>query len=146
MTVETARSLRLTRTVAAPPARVFEAWTTPEDMVHWASPEGATLEKVEVDLRVGGSYLLAMKNAEGAHWTAFGTYKEIDPPNRLVYTWDWKEKDHAMGDTLVTVEFNEVDGGTEVVLVHEGFPAEEAKDGHLQGWTSCLDRFEKLLG
>ena len=50
-----------------------------------------------------------------------------------------------MGETLVTVEFNEVDGGTEVVLVHEGFPATEARDGHEEGWGACMSHFEAIF-
>ena len=56
------------------------------------------------DFRVGGSYTIAMR-VDGNDHTAIGTYKEIDAPNRLVYTWDWKEEDNRMGETLVTVEF-----------------------------------------
>ena len=82
---------------------------------------------------------------DGNSHTAFGTYREVEEPRRLVYTWDWREESDAMGETVVTVEFNEVDGGTEVVLVHEGFPAVEAKEGHDQGWALCLSHFEALF-
>ena len=78
--------------------------------------------------------------------TASGTYREIDAPNRLAYTWDWDDPGHAVGETLVTVEFNDMDGATEVVLTHDLFPSAEAKDGHAQGWVSCLNRFEALFG
>jgi uncharacterized protein YndB with AHSA1/START domain len=99
---------------------------------------------VELDLQVGGSYRIRME-IEGGPYTAYGTYKEIDPPRRLVYTWDWTEESHQVGETTVTVEFVEVDGGTEVRLTHDGFPAPEAKEAHEQGWGGCLDRFEALL-
>ena len=76
---------------------------------------------------------------EGVEHNAFGTYREVDEPKRLVYTWDWREEGQQMGETLVTVEFNEVEGGTEIVLVHDGFPADEARAGHGEGWELCLD-------
>ncbi len=50
-----------------------------------------------------------------------------------------------MGETLVTVEFNDLDGSTEVVLTHELFPNAEAKSSHEEGWTSCLNRLERLF-
>ena len=97
----------------------------------------------QVDLTIGGSYLLKMENDEGLNHTAFGVYREVDPPHRLVYTWEWEEEEHKVGETLVTVEFREHAQGTEVILIHEAFPAEEATQAHLEGWTSCLDKFER---
>ena len=97
------------------------------------------------DLTVGGGYKLRMTNDEGLTHTAVGTYREIDRPGRLVYTWDWLEDDHKVGESLVTVEFRPHADGTEVVLTHEGFPAAEATEAHVEGWTSCLEKFERHL-
>jgi len=82
---------------------------------------------------------------EGNPHTAVGTYREIDAPNRLVYTWDWKEEGQGVGETVVTVEFEARGDATEIILVHEGFPAVEAKEGHEQGWGACLAHFEALF-
>ena len=140
------RALRLIRTVAASPEAVFEAWTAKEHLERWSCPNPDAPLEVEVDLRVGGNYSIRMDVDGGPH-TAFGTYREVDPPNRLVYTWDWKEEPLAMGiETLVTVEFAAVDGGTEIRLTHEGFPAPEAKDGHELGWTMSLERLAGQAG
>lgn len=137
-------SLHLTRTFKAPPERVFDAWTREEHRLRWACPEGAVLESAVSDLRVGGRHRLVMKVEGGSH-TAHGEYREVDPPHRLVYTWDWEEEDQRMGETLVTVEFVEVPEGTQVRLTHSGFPGQESTDGHGQGWASCLDRLETIL-
>jgi uncharacterized protein YndB with AHSA1/START domain len=138
-------TLRLTRTIKATPDRVFEAWTTPEQMRQWSCPEGLILAEVQTDLRVGGAFLLDMQDPEGGHHTAFGEYREIDPPHRLVYTWDWKQEEHRMGETLITVEFNAAGENTEVVMTHEKMPSIEMRDSHNEGWTSCLDRLERLF-
>lgn len=146
MTVQAAQALRLTKTISASPEDVFQAWTRPEHMRNWCCPDPTADVDVHVDLRVGGAYSIRMGFDEGAH-TAVGVYKEIDPPNRLVYTWDWKDGDHHMGvETIVTVAFTEVDGGTQVTLTHEGFPAVEPKVGHEEGWTVCLERLASLHG
>lgn len=138
-------TLRLTRTIKASPARVFEAWTTPEQMRQWSCPEGLNLADVQIDLRVGGPFLLDMEDPEGGHHTAFGEYREIDPPHRLVYTWDWKQEGDRMGETLITVEFQASGEHTEVVMTHEKMPTIEMRDSHNEGWTSCLNRLERLF-
>lgn len=146
MSTETSTSLRMSRVIGASRERVFEAWTRPEHMKQWACPEHATVDDVQVDLTVGGRYRIRMKDAEGNTWTAYGVYREIEAPTRLVYTWDWEEEGYHMGDaSVVTVEFNDLGGSTEVVLLHAGFPVKDVTDAHTEGWTSCLNRLVALF-
>lgn len=146
MTTETTTStLTISRTIKASPDRVFDAWTQPEHMKRWAAPEGVSVELAEVDLTVGGRYHIRMLSGEGVEYNAVGVYREVTRPSRLVYTWSWEEKEHDVGETLVTVDFKAQGESTEVVVVHEGFPAAEARDGHEQGWTACLDNIEKMF-
>lgn len=146
MSTRTDTSLRMSRVIAAEPETVFRAMTEPGRMKKWMAPEGFDAE-VEADVRVGGRYRIRMEGPEGAVHTAVGAYREVEPPRRLVYTWDWEEEGGRMGDTVVTVELEARDDGTtEVVLTHELFPAPEAVEEHEKGWTSCLDRLESLLG
>jgi uncharacterized protein YndB with AHSA1/START domain len=149
MSVQAVTSLRLTRVVKADPARVFRAWTDPEQLVEWACPEGLSVENAEVDLRVGGRYRIVMRAPDGAVHTAAGVYREIERPGRLVYTWTWEgtvDEGMRIGETVVTVEFRgRGDGTSDVVLMHEGFPGAEARDNHEAGWTSCVNRLEMLL-
>ena len=144
MSTNTETSLRISRVIKADRERVFAAWTEPLHLKKWSCPEGLSVADVQVDLSVGGQYKIRMENPEGKVHTAFGVYREIEPPHRLVYTWDWEEE--SIGETLVTVEFNDLGGSTEVVLTHELFPNAEAKVGHEEGWTSCLNRLERLFG
>lgn len=145
MSTDTTTSLRLSRVIAADPETVFRAWTEPDQLRQWSAPEGVELADVAVDLTVGGRFRLHMKAPNDVHHHAVGVYREIDPPRRLVYTWGWEEPDQDVGETLVTVDFIDLGGSTEVVLTHDLFPNAEAKEGHLQGWTSCLNRLEALL-
>lgn len=141
----TAHTLRLARVIKASPDSVFRAWTEPDQLKHWSAPDGYAVVSADVDLRVGGRYRLRMESPEGTTHTAYGTYREIRRPERLVYTWSWEEQDdHEIGETVVTVEFRDRKGSTEVVLVHEGFPTDEDRGNHEQGWTSCLERLETL--
>lgn len=144
MTTTTETSLRLTRVIQADPAKVFEGWTDPKQLNLWSAPEPMAVES-EIDLRIGGRYRILMKGSDGGVFTAVGEYQEIDPPNRLRYTWKWEEEGNDYYDTLVTVEFHDLGGATEVVLVHELFPDAEIAGKHDEGWTSCLTRLEKVF-
>ena len=143
MTTQTAYTLELKRVIAADVEAVFDAWTQPEHIKRWSAPEGMEIPVSEVDLTVGGRFVLQMQNAEGGKHTARGVYQEIDRPNRLVYTWAWDEHPKH-GESLITVEFRPVDGGTEIVMVHSGHPDEKSMTDHMGGWTSCLNRLEGL--
>lgn len=138
-------TLRLTRTFAAPREKVFRAWTEPEELKEWWGPEGYATPTAEVDLRVGGRYRLGMmKLPNGDVFYLTGIYREVRPPEKLVYTWRW-ESQPELGETLVTIEFRDRGDATEVVLRHELFPNADARDDHSKGWSSCLDRLAKVL-
>ncbi len=145
MTTETMQSLRLARVIKADRGTVFKAWTDPAQLKQWAAPEGVEVDHVEVDLKVGGKHHIRMKSPEGQLFNMHGAYTEIEPPSLLKYTWRWEEEEHDCGETLVTVEFNEMGDNTEVVVTHDRFPNAEAKQGHNEGWTSCLTRLEALF-
>lgn len=144
MSVDTTSSIRITRLIHADAQAVWDAWTKPEHMKKWACPAPGGVQDVTSDFRVGGSYELKMR-VQDEEFTAFGTYKEIDAPRRLVYTWDWREASHAVGETLITVELAKKGDATELVLVHEGFPSVEAKNSHDEGWGACVMHFEALF-
>lgn len=136
--------LRITRTLPAPRVRVFRAWTNAEEIKRWWGPDAFTIPSADVDLRVGGGYRIAMQPPEGPVKVLFGTYREIQSPERLVYTWCW-EHDPERRETLVTVDFHEVEGDTEVIVTHEGFRDEKDRSDHVIGWNGSLDGMEKLL-
>lgn len=144
MSVGTSNELRMTRTIKADQQAVWDAWTQPKQMKNWTCPDPMGAVEVEADLRIGGAFRIVME-VEGNKHIAFGTYREIDAPNRIVYTWDWEDPETAMGETVVTVDFLAKGDSTEVVLVHSGFPAVEAKESHEQGWGACIMRFEGLF-
>ena len=139
------KALRLIRTIPASPERVFEVWTSSEQLERWTCPDPNAHVEVDIDLRVGGHYWIRME-VEGGPFTAFGTYREIDPPRRLVYTWQWKQPHPMMVETVVTVEFRPVEGGTEIRLTHEGFPASSDRDGHETSWKICTEKLADLVG
>jgi uncharacterized protein YndB with AHSA1/START domain len=141
MTSET--SLRVERSYDASPEEVFDAWTNPEVLRRWwAVHPGGTTPVAEVDLRPGGRYRLSMEGPDGARHTVQGEYREVDRPNRLVYSWQWELDAGSLGPaSTVTVEFRTEGARTAVVLNHEGLPDADSRNRHAQGWAACMNIF-----
>ena len=143
--------LRMNRTFAAPREKVFQAWTQPEHLRNWwGMSAGYTAPIVEVDLKVGGHYRLGMQPPDDGNLQVVGgVFQEVSPPEKLVYTWaiEHEGMEHQeRSETLVTIEFRDLGGSTELVLTHEHFPTEEICEQHRIGWTMMLDnRFGQVL-
>jgi uncharacterized protein YndB with AHSA1/START domain len=115
------RDLVVTRTFNAPARLVFEAWTKPDLFKQWWLPKsmGMSLRSCEMDVRVGGTYRLEFE-PDGAAF--FGTYREVTPHSRLV--WTNEEGDES---SVTTVTFEE-QGGRTLLVMHELYPSKEALD------------------
>lgn len=142
MNTETTAKLRLEHTFAAPPEDVFDAWTNPDVLTRWwAAYPGWTSAGCEVDLRVGGRYMLRMRDEHGQVHTVAGEYREVRRPQRLVYTWCWERDElHPGHVSVVSVQFDaDADaGGTRVVLEHSDLASEESRVRHSAGWSGTL--------
>jgi uncharacterized protein YndB with AHSA1/START domain len=140
-----ARVLTLRRTIARPRDDVFQAWTDPDALMTWFGGAMAKALSAAVDLRVGGTYRLTMQSGAGIA-AVEGMYQEVQPPVRLVYTWRWDRPEIDGGrESLVTVEFRDREGATEVVLTHEGIETDESFTFHTRGWTTSLERLGQVL-
>ena len=134
-------SLTVRRTFAAPREAVFRAWTDPKELTRWWGPPGYDSPSADVDLTVGGSYRLAMRKLpDGKPYYVHGVYREIKIPERLVFTWNWEGGPPFGSNTIVTLEFYDTAGGTEMVLTHERFDSEMARDAHTKGWDGALQK------
>jgi uncharacterized protein YndB with AHSA1/START domain len=111
------------------------------------------LQSVKLNARPGGRYRIQVRRSDGEFLTTVGTYREVKPPERLVFTWAF-EKDGSgeeFGEVepcemLVTLEFRARGKQTELSLTHEKFASAESRDRHEQGWTRCLHELEKYIG
>jgi uncharacterized protein YndB with AHSA1/START domain len=150
---ESETRLQIRRMFAAPRQKVFEAWTQREKLEKWMCRDNPKNEPryTAFDVRSGGTNMMEIKTAAGKVYHQRVTFREIKPPEKLVFTWGWErfspsgEKEDEQQDTLVTVEFEARGTFTEVTLTHEGFRNAEQRENHNRGWTGCFDILEKTL-
>ncbi len=136
-------SLTLKRRLNAPPAKVFAAWTDPEKVKGWMGPGEVKVLHVECDPRPGGRYRWLMQAPSGEQHDVSGSYREVVPNEKLVFTWGWKTMPER--ESVVTVLLKPDGDGTLLTLTHEQFFDEEARDRHQHGWSAALDKFERLV-
>lgn len=140
------RELVIIRTFAAPRALVWRAWTEAERMVQWMAPSGFTIPFSEGELRPGGAWRAHMRAPDGSLHRGGGVYREVVPPERLVFTHAWTGADGTRSpETLVTVVLAESGGKTVMTFRQSGFPSVESRDGHGEGWKQCFERLEGVL-
>ncbi|MEL7025704.1 MAG: metalloregulator ArsR/SmtB family transcription factor [Pseudomonadota bacterium] len=135
---DTDQDLRLTvsKYIAAPPERVFDAWLDPKLLASFMVPgPNVTVAIAEADPKVGGRFRIVMQ-ASGNDMPHTGTYKEIRRPDRLVFTWE--SPFSTIENSTVTLEFAKSAGGTSVTLTHVRFENETMRADHEKGWSTIL--------
>jgi uncharacterized protein YndB with AHSA1/START domain len=137
-------TLQIERSYQAPAAAVFEAWTSEEVLRRWFHAEADwETPEAQVDLRVGGDVRVVMRDPVGGKEVGGGgRYTEIEPPNRLAFTWTWDGEDRQ---TLIELDFEEAEGQTTVRMTHSGLRDHESALRHEYGWSNCLANLERAL-
>ena len=135
-------TLEVRRTIRASAERLFEAWTTPAQLLRWWGPAHVECSDAAVDLRVGGHYYLDNRLPDGTVVRIEGEFERIVRPAELVYRW-------RLGDSStserVTVRFEPRAEGTEVCIIHERIATPAARDEHERGWHGCLDGLAEFV-
>ncbi|MEJ1195844.1 MULTISPECIES: SRPBCC domain-containing protein [unclassified Streptomyces] len=132
-------SYTLTRTLDAPAARVWQAWTTPDQYAQWAH---AAPGSVELDVRPGGTWKATMVTPDGAEFPLTGTYVEVDEPTHLVLGMDILGR--PTPETM-TMELTDQGPGNTVITLHQTCDTAEARDMAEQGSGMLLDGLEGFL-
>jgi uncharacterized protein YndB with AHSA1/START domain len=147
------RELVITRVIDAPRTLVFKAWTEPEHLVRWWGPKGFTTPYCQMDVRPGGRFHHCMRSPEGREFWGRGVYREIVPPERIVFATSFADAaGNAVGperygmnpdwpfETLITVTFAEHHGKTKLTVRQSVSVALAQSIGAVQGWNETLDR------
>lgn len=134
------REMMATRTFDAPARIVFEAWANPELFAQWWVPKsiGATLRSCQMDVRTGGTYRLEFGEDAENGWAFFGTYIDVVPSERIVWT-----NEEGEDGAISTVTFVEKDGKTRLTFT-EVYPSKEALDESLGGMEGAPEQFAQL--
>jgi uncharacterized protein YndB with AHSA1/START domain len=135
--------LTVRREIAAPAKELFDAWLDPVKLALFMRPSDTIRTTVKNEPRVGGSFEIVMHVPSGPV-PHTGTYREIDRPRRLVFTWNSPYAQQI--DSLVTVEFRPSGKATEIVLTHEGLPSEAMVAAHTKGWSDILVLIDQVYG
>ena len=146
-------SVRVSQEIRAPREKVFDAWMKPELRRKWwdtGRPEG--LHVCEIDARVGGRYCMKQIGSpdmpEGFdpdyEWVMDGEFVEITRPSRLVFTWNVNHRPPER-DGVVTIDFEEITGGTRVTIVHENLPTPKQRDDTSKGWIHMLAKLGEVV-
>ena len=159
------REFVISRVFDAPRTLVFQAWIEPKHMARWWGPRVFTNPVCDMDVRPGGYFFIVMRGPDGSEFPFKGVFREVQPPERLVYTADHSElpvewhdlvnpnRDKSAGppklETVTTVTFEEQDGKTKLT-VRTLFDSAAVRDAMLkiqmaEGWSQSLDKLAELL-
>ena len=142
-------SLQLVRRIAARPAIVFEALSTPEGIAAWWGPDDMPVLIAEMEAHRGGAYRVRFQTRDGAQHEAFGVIIDLDPPRRLVISWSYAiggEPDEAGRTSRIQFDLAPIEGGVELTLTQSELKNETSRLSHVRGWTGSLARLVARFG
>ena len=143
--------IRITRVFEAPRALVWKAWTAPDMLLHWFGCAAFTTTRAEVDVRVGGRWQVTMRSPDGLDYLAYGTYLELSPIERIVFTHHWDrpvvDVNPPFHETRVTVTLHDEGARTRLEFRQTGLATEASRDSHIGGWCDSMDKLaDRLAG
>lgn len=139
------RQLHLEKVLFVPQERVFAAVVDPEQVRRWFGPVGFTVQQLQFDAVEGTDYWIAIQPPDGDVFHIRGTFRAVDAPRRLTYTFIYDEPDPDDQETLVELTFESADSGTRIILDQGPFKTVARLDLHRNGWTDTLERLEQSL-
>jgi uncharacterized protein YndB with AHSA1/START domain len=132
--------------IKAAPEKVYAAWTEVEQFPKWFGPRAnGHLQIDQFDCSVGGRYDVTMVFDDGDRFQMVGHFHELDPPKKVVLTWQGMASSMGPDETLITVDLTPTGAGTLLTLTHERFATVAVRDEHQQGWAPLLDRLANIL-
>lgn len=150
LTLESDRTVVITRAFDAPPRIVFDAWTKPELVKRWWAPRslGVELVSCEAEVRVGGAYRYVLRPPQAETIAFSGEYSEVTPHSRLVYTQVF-EPMAAAGAAIITITFEPRDGQT-LLVSREQYPSAAVRDtvlasGMEEGMRATMEQLDELV-
>lgn len=144
---DTTQAVIVRRTVAASPARVFEAFQHAGALTHWFSPhKDIAVDVLTFQFKPQGAFRFRFSYPDGRQSAVKGIYRTITPCRELAFSWVWEEPDQHSGiNTEVRISIKPLEQGTEITVAHSRLPNRQSKDRYAAGWSDQLDRLERYL-
>ena len=141
--------VNITQDFTVSKTELFSAWTEESALKSWWKPTGRTLSSVENEIKEGGKITYEFEDGDEStgQLTIEGEYKTALPEEKLVYTWNWIVDNEALenGNYLLTVEFTELDGGSQISITQEKQSEDEGIHPHKEGWEEALESLKTYL-
>ena len=138
-------TLAMRREFPAVRSVVFRAFVDPNQLAKWFGPKGFTIPSVEFNPRVGERYRIEMQPPDGEHFYLTGEISEVDPPNRVAFTFVWEEPNPDDVETRVGLTLRDLGESTEADFIQGLFKTEERRALHRAGWSDSFDKLERLI-
>ena len=137
--------LEIERVLPAGRPTVFEAFVDPEQLARWWGPEGFKVASLDFEPRVGENYRIEMQPPEGDPFYLTGEFREVNPPERVAFTFVWEPADPDDVETLAQLSFRDLGESTEVRFTQGPFKTEARRTLHWEGWGDSFDKLERVL-
>jgi uncharacterized protein YndB with AHSA1/START domain len=136
--------LRIERHYAVGPEKVWQAWTEPQALSRWFGPgEPGSVTDAQLEVRPGGRYSIAFRTPDGDEHRVSGVYEEVVANRKLRFSWAWQSTPDRV--SLVTIELSPNGTGTDMLLHHERFFDQAARDNHVRGWAATIAKLDSFL-
>jgi len=137
--------ITIERTFDAPRDLVFRMWVEPAHLAQWWGPDHFTNPVCEIDARAGGKLHIVMRAPDGGEYPMSGTFKEVSPPEKLVFVAQAQDGEGRPAlEAYTSVTFEDAGGKTKMTLFAHGVgiaPAALAMlSGMEAGWTQSIGR------
>ncbi|MDB5506938.1 MAG: hypothetical protein JWR75_1576 [Devosia sp.] len=133
----------ISRTIKAPPASVFAAWTDPELLRQWYGPDAGPVLSANIDACPGGSFDISVQLENGTVFRTTGDYLEVSPPHRLVFTLTWDGKPQETSKVSIVIS---PDGdGSVMEFSQEQLPSKAGLTGQHEGWNDAFEKLYRVL-
>lgn len=147
--MEALKKIEVSKDFEAPVEQLYKAWIEEEALKAWWHPMNNDLVAVTNELEEGGAIKYVFQNKDGQHaFTINGVYKEVQPVQKLVYTWNWEVASDNIGSSnyLLHISFEDAGNGrSKLQIVQDDFKEDEAVQPHQQGWEEALNSLEQHL-